>query len=183
MTDINNFLFLLAVETPQVMYLQIKVLDPELKNIYVEAAEKHNNKVISEPRYYDSGFDIFLPKQMQFIPQTVNKVDFGISCAAKMVDKVTGKMYYTGYYTYARSSISKTPLRLANNQGIIDSGYRGPIIGMFDCNNANAIYESEKGSRLLQICAPNLLPIYVEIVDDLGAPTSRGSGGIGSTGI
>lgn len=181
MTNINNFL--LAVETPQIMYLQIKVVDPELKNMYVEASKKHNNKVISEPRYYDSGFDIFLPELKQFNSQNINKVDFGISCAAKIVDKETGKSYYTGYYTYARSSISKTPLRLANNQGIIDSGYRGSIIGMFDCINTDKIYECEKGSRLLQICAPNLMPIYVEIVDNLGAPTSRGSGGIGSTGI
>ena len=27
----------------------------------------------------------------------------------------------------------KLPLRIANNQGIIDAGYRGNIIGMFDC--------------------------------------------------
>ena len=32
-----------------------------------------------------------------------------------------------GYYLYPRSSISKTPLILANSVGIIDSGYRGNI--------------------------------------------------------
>jgi dUTP pyrophosphatase len=91
-------------------------------------------------------------------------------------------MIYSPFYTYARSSISKTPLRLANNQGIIDAGYRGPIIGMFDCVNT---YVLEPYSRILQICGPNLMPIFTEIVDnfeDLGPSTSRGDGGIGSTG-
>jgi len=33
----------------------------------------------------------------------------------------------------------------------------------------------------MQICAPNLMPIYVSIVTDLGEKTSRGEGGFGST--
>jgi len=43
----------------------------------------------------------------------------------------------------------------------------------------------EPYSRILQICGPNLMPIFTEIVDnfeDLGPSTSRGDGGIGSTG-
>ena len=97
--------------------------------------------------------------------------------------------YFTPFYTYARSSMSKTPLRLANNQGIIDAGYRGNLIGMFDCisnEGIELVWNMEKYSRILQVCAPSLMPIYVEIVDsleDLGPSTSRGAGGIGSTGI
>ena len=87
--------------------------------------------------------------------------------------------------------MSKTPLRLANNQGIIDAGYRGPLIGMFDCiydDDVNKDYDwyMEAYSRMLQICAPGLVPIFVEIVDnvnELGPSTSRGEGGFGSTGI
>jgi dUTPase len=40
--------------------------------------------------------------------------------------------------------------------------------------------------RLLQICAPGLEPIYVELVnseEELGEATERGSGGVGSTNI
>jgi dUTP pyrophosphatase len=93
------------------------------------------------------------------------------------------KFFFTPFYTYARSSISKTPLRLANNQGIIDAGYRGSLIGMLDCIKCK--YYTEPYSRLLQICAPGLVPIYVEIVDtidELGPNTLRGEGGFGSTG-
>jgi dUTP pyrophosphatase len=86
---------------------------------------------------------------------------------------------------YPRSSLSKTQLRLANNTGIIDAGYRGPLIGMFDCLTDDE-YEVSSFTRLLQICAPGLVPIYVRVIDliaDLGPNTSRGEGGFGSTGL
>ena len=35
--------------------------DPTLKNIYLEAVEKHNQKLAEDPIYYDAGFDLFLP--------------------------------------------------------------------------------------------------------------------------
>ena len=39
-------------------------------------------------------------------------------------------------------------------------------------------------SRILQICAPGLVPIIVELVDSLAelGETARGEGGFGSTG-
>jgi dUTP pyrophosphatase len=84
---------------------------------------------------------------------------------------------------YARSSISKTQLRLANNVGIIDAGYRGHLIGMFDLPAANTEHIA-KFDKYLQICAPGLVPIFVELVgskEDLGEQTERGEGGFGST--
>jgi len=42
----------------------------------------------------------------------------------------------------------------------------------------------KKLERYLQICAPSLVPIYVERVyskEDLGEKTERGEGGFGST--
>jgi dUTP pyrophosphatase len=88
---------------------------------------------------------------------------------------------------YPRSSISKTRLRLANSTGIIDAGYRGHLMGMFDVvyNNDTTDYCVKKFDRYLQICAPELVPIVVNIVDsleDLGEQTERGQGGFGSTG-
>ena len=106
-----------------------------------------------------------------------------------------GKSFNTGYYMYPRSSLSKTQLRLANSTGIVDSGYRGHLIGMFDVvnipqnkiieSNIEADYFGKKYDRYLQICAPGLVPIIVEIVnskEELGEETKRGSGGFGSTG-
>lgn len=179
----------------KIMLLSIFVDSPDedLKKLYLNAAQKHNEKLIEDPYFYDAGFDLFLPKNekedehgTRFFSTSINKVDFTIKCCAKIYNRnsFSNKMIYTPFYTYARSSISKTPLRLANNQGIIDAGYRGPIIGMFDCNDPNE-YILDSYSRILQICAPNLMPIFTEIVDnfeDLGPSTSRGNNGIGSTG-
>ena len=95
---------------------------------------------------------------------------------------LTNKSYNTGYYIYPRSSLSKTNLRLANSTGIIDAGYRGHIIGVFDVLAETQILNHE---RLVQICAPGLVPIVVSLVDqleDLGEQTQRGTGGFGSTG-
>ena len=87
-----------------------------------------------------------------------------------------------GYYMYPRSSISKTPLMLANHTGIIDSGYRGNLIGAFR-NTDSAEYTVEKNTRLLQVCHPSLCPIYAVLVEeDELSTTSRGEGGFGSTG-
>ena len=193
----------------KIMYLSIFVdsNDTILKELYINAANKHNQKIIEEPHFYDAGFDLFLPKNdikgegertgtgTQFFSKNleqmhVNKVDFKVKCCAKII-KYNKIQCYTPFYTYARSSISKTPLRLANNQGIIDAGYRGNLIGMFDCihksndQTASCDFYVDEYTRLLQICSPSLSPIYVEIVDkfqDLGPSTSRGDGGFGSTG-
>lgn len=196
-----DFLSKITTETTcnKVMLLNIFIDsdDVTLKNMYIDAANNHNNKIMNEPHYYDAGFDLFLPKDdtqigTKFFSSKINKVDFNVKCSAEII-KCTSTGFerrYTPYYTYARSSISKTPLRLANNQGIIDAGYRGSLIGMFDCirnepNNVECDYYAEPYTRLLQVCAPSLMPIYVNIVNsfvELGAPTSRGSGGFGSTG-
>jgi dUTP pyrophosphatase len=95
-------------------------------------------------------------------------------------------MYNVGYYLYPRSSTgTKTPLRLSNSVGIIDSGYRGNITAVFD-NISGVDYAIEKYQRLVQICPPDLsYPFLVTIVatlNELGCDTSRGSGGFGSTG-
>lgn len=192
------------------MYINIYVdelNDEKLKQTYLSAAENHNKKILEDPYFYDAGFDLYLPKNskpddiwgdgtrffgksLKDIPIFVNKVDFKVKCAAKMYyENNNNTAPFTPFYTYARSSLSKTPLRLANNQGIIDAGYRGNLIGMFDCliNSDDADYDwyMEKYTRMLQICAPGLVPIYVNIVDsieELGPNTSRGIGGIGSTG-
>ena len=87
------------------------------------------------------------------------------------------------YCMYPRSSISKTPLRVANCVGIIDSGYRGHLMGMMD-NIRSGDFTIDEHTRYLQLCLPSLEPFRVELVetiDDLGF-TSRGSGGFGSTG-
>ena len=100
-------------------------------------------------------------------------------------------MKYSGYYLYPRSSIVKTSMRLANSVGIIDSGYRGEIMAVVDKHDTSNDWKTvlkrdcKQYDRLFQICAGDLQPFRVEIVDnesELSGITERGCGGFGSTG-
>jgi dUTP pyrophosphatase len=100
------------------------------------------------------------------------------------IETVSGASYSCGYYVYPRSSISKTPLMLANHVGIIDSGYRGNLIAAIrKLPSDSPEYVVEKHTRLFQICHPTLCPVFVVLVPESELNSSeRGAGGFGSTG-
>ena len=168
---------------PSYMHLRVFVVngDDDLKLKYINAANQQVSKMMDDPAHIDAGFDLFVPQQQICMMANCNKVDHKIKCSASVVTR--DGTYNTGYYMHPRSSIYKTPLRLANSTGIIDAGYRGNIMGMFDSLAPQCVLEQH--DRVLQICAPSLMPILVEIVDsveELGEETARGGGGFGSTG-
>ena len=168
------------------MYLKIFIDsdDEELRKKYVESINERHLKMVDNIHHIDAGFDLFAPEEQKMCVGCVNKLDYKIICSARLLEN-NSNTYNTGFYMYPRSSISKSNIRLANNVGIIDAGYRGHLMGMFD-----VIYVDEtninKLDRHIQICAPGLVPIIVEIVnskEDLGEKTARGDGGFGSTGV
>ena len=168
--------------------LYISTHDRELNNIYVNAIKGHNQR-ICESIYPDSGFDLLVPQSFNVGVNTARKVkvDLHIKGAMFLVDE-DGKEQPIGYYMYPRSSIHKVPLRLANSVGIIDSGYRGNLIAIFDNitpSDCDIEHSIEKGQRLVQICSPTLSPIHINLVDDIAllGITERGEGGFGSTGV
>ena len=162
------------------------VLDRQkLVQKYIHRYYINNSKMVASPDeldehiHVDAGFDLYVPLSYDVDGKSRVKVNTQVKTA----------MYYDsipcGFYLYPRSSTgSKTPLRLANSVGVIDSGYRGNCIAVFD-NNTDDSYNITCGDRLVQICAGNLLhpiyPIIVDTVEELGS-SSRGSGGFGSTG-
>jgi len=179
-----------------VKVLRLFVGDDSLKEKYSEAVNKHNAMIdeyfddTSARGDYESGFDLYMPEtcsqaineQCGDYSGTMNRlvtVDFAVKCS------MTQGKYVQGYYMYPRSSISKTPFRMANCVGIIDSGYRGNIIGKFDVIYPD--YKTAAMDRLTQICAGDLGPFKVEMVScvedlDIGALSMRGQGGLGSSG-
>lgn len=177
----DEFIFNILMRYHNIMYLKIYVdeHDSELKIIYQEAAEKHNDKMENNSQFIDAGFDLYLPSNYNETSHTydnelvfkndgnVKNVDFKIKCSAKMYS-LPDREHSTGYYMFPRSSISKGRLRLANSVGIIDSGYRENLMSTFDLTtNISEDYIVNKYDRLMQICAPSLVPIIVEIVDTL----------------
>lgn len=81
---------------------------------------------------------------------------------------------------YVRSSMVKTPLRMANCVGIIDSDFRGVIHVPLEIN-ARTSYTIEKGQRIAQLVIVKVETPELEVVESLD-DTERGEGGFGSTG-
>jgi len=173
--------------------LFVDTSDSELLTAYRRRCADHNAKVATG-EFQDSGFDLLIPinyweSDAMYLANRVSEFTFKLPLGVKCAMVVAGR--YTGYYLYPRSSIVKTPLRIANSVGIIDSGYRGEIIAVVDKHDATNDWKTvlkrdcKKLDRLFQICAPGLTPFRVELVcreNQLSASTERGSGGFGSTG-
>ena len=167
------------------LYLYLDSPNFEFRNEYINKVNEHNNK-INQNIYSDSGFDILMPSYVELYSNESVLIDLKIKGVMK---KITNNVEVpSAYYVYPRSSISKTAMRLANNVGIIDSGYRGNLKAAFDVLPSKEVKEQTilAKQRLLQICSPTLEPFYVEYVeniDDLDMETERGDGGFGSTGV
>lgn len=124
----------------------------------------------------DSGLDLYAPQDLLVPARGYSiKMPLGI-CAEAFID---GKP--CSFYLYPRSSTGlRTPLRLSNSVGIIDSGYRGELAAILD-NVSDEPFMVQRGERYFQICAPDLTPIDYKLVSEL-SESSRGTGGFGSTG-
>lgn len=82
---------------------------------------------------------------------------------------------------FPRSSIgAKTPLRLSNSVGIIDSDYRGELGVLYD-NTSDNDYTINAGDRIAQLMVMPSYSFTAKLVDTLDE-TERGEGGFGSTG-
>lgn len=125
----------------------------------------------------DSGFDLYCVRDEIVESGTYsNKIKLGVSVA--LINDGKRKPFKL----YPRSSTgSKTPLRLSNSVGIIDSGYNGELCALVD-NTSDKPFKIEKGSRLFQIVQFSGEPFSsVKFVQSLPS-SNRSTGGFGSTG-
>jgi len=156
------------------MKLLLKPLNEEVKSMYHDSATSGGN-TIREGRG-DAGLDLYCPSNLEILPGETKCIDFKIQCEG--LSDSDGRNIC--YYLYPRSSISKTPFRLANSVGIIDAGYRGNLMAMVD-NISKEVQTIQKGTRLFQICGRYLETIHLELVEEL-SESNRGNDGFGSTG-
>lgn len=166
----------LVSATAPIHILHATLIDADTSSLYGERAnygsDNNTNGVVLARGYVgDSGFDLYVPADITVAPGETATIDHRIVCEPQF----TG-----GYYLYPRSSISKTPLRLANSVGIIDNGYRGSIMAKVD-NRGTEPYTIKRGERLFQLCHPSLQPLTVRLVTAVDVHTERGTGGFGST--
>lgn len=179
----------------------------KLVSMYENAAAKHNDSV-RYTKYPDAGFDIITPFGDGIVEKSGYVVDgkhsqlklnTGVRCAMESFegtydDPEESVRWAESFYLFPRSSTSKTMCRLANSVGIIDSGYRGQLIAVFDILShsiqSNETNDIQPYSRMVQVCCGDLRPFLVKVnvvdgdeVERIIYSTTRGEGGFGSTGI
>ena len=160
------------------MILNIKIVNEEFRD-YLSGQYSSRENFYTE----DSGLDIYFPEDITIPPMGSKSIKLGIACEAFRTQEDKENGLSCAFYLYPRSSISRTPIRLANSVGIIDSGYRGELMVVVDnINIEGEPFVIERGTRLFQICVPDLQPFqHVQVVSELSS-SQRGSGGFGSTG-
>lgn len=129
------------------------------------------------PTYGTEGagaFDFYSNVSMTVPPRGVAKIPLGVKVAIPPEYMML---------IIPRSSIgAKTPLRLSNSIGLIDSDYRGEVMALYE-NKPDAIGSRTiaDGDRVAQGFLIPKVPVTFTEVDKL-EETKRSDGGFGSTG-
>jgi len=136
----------------------------------------------------DAGMDIRAAEDVEILPGETVVVPTGLKVAIPVGYEIQVR---------PRSGISlKTPLRLVNSPGTIDSGYRdevGVIIhnsskegnevySISDKGNKQGIYRVKKGERIAQFVLNEVPVIKWKEVDDIKESGFNRGGGFGSSG-
>ena len=137
-------------------------------------------------RVTDSGFDLLALPQTLEMPFN-ERYALGIELKTGIHFAAMDGTHPRPYLLIARSSTSLTPLRMSNQIGLADAGYRGELIARVVCFPTAESYTIQRNRRLFQVCRHDFLPwkeiIFVDNLEDLPAsPDDRGHGGFGSTG-
>tara|TARA_Y100000996_G_C22519057_1_gene641685 strand:+ start:195 stop:797 length:603 start_codon:yes stop_codon:yes gene_type:complete len=198
------------------LLLLLKVENDSVTELYKNSVSKLWDPKNLDNNYKDSGFDLYCPNNIVFFKDCTRLVDLGVKAAAYQIEEdwnsfsrqnfdrlstisTLENLTFTAvkpvaFELHCRSSIYKSCFRLANNVGIIDSGYRGNLMAAVDYTNNRQLVKKntedsyitangdmKRGDRYFQICMGNLEPFGVILVDSL-EDTERGQGGFGSTG-
>ncbi len=156
------------------MELYLAPTSNRAKAWYTEAVAAYFAKPEAER---DAGLDTFVSTSIRGDAGATERLD--LATRAAVYDPV--RRQFRAFLLMPRSSLSKTPMRMANSVGLIDAGYRGVLLGAVDFR---ADFVAGAGERYFQIVAADLLSFTkIHIVDDIpGGKTQRGEGGFGSTG-
>ena len=160
----------------------------KLVDVFNAAADKYHSFSIDLPMTVDSGAGAKVPV---YAHETDAAADLYAMEDQEIPAHTYGNKIRTGVriqlpegwmaLILPRSSIgAKTPLRLSNSVGLIDSSYRGELGILYD-NTSDTPYTIHAGDRMAQLLVmPN--DRFRSRVVDILADSDRGEGGFGSTG-
>lgn len=170
-------------------HLFIYTNNQELKSLYENGRLNHSD---------DSGLDLFCPSEMNINKNSKVKINFSIKCEMIYYDddvyprymfqlsNITNMFKNVPFMLFPRSSISKTPLQMANSVGLIDKNYRGDLMSYVRHSEPwleEDFYHIKQFDRLFQIVAFNGEPFTYSLLYNEGhlSRTARGGDGFGST--
>lgn len=137
----------------------------------------------------DAGMDVRAAEDIDIYPGQTVVVPTGLKVAIPVGYEIQVR---------PRSGVSlKTPLRLVNSPGTIDSGYRDEVgiilhnsssagtevLSISDKGNKQGIYRIKKGERVAQIVLNEVPNIKWKKVPDVNTEGVNRGGGFGSSGI
>lgn len=163
------------------------VLD-KMFSIFNQAAEKYHNYAIELPMTVNTAAGAKVPT---YAHNTDAAADLYAQYDQNIPAHTYGNMIKTGVkiqlpegwlaMILPRSSTGlKTPLRLSNSVGLIDSGYRGELGVIYD-NTSDDDYAIKAGDRIAQLLVMPSYRFQAKVVDIL-ADSDRGETGFGDSG-
>ena len=158
-------------------------------SIFDNAVEKYHSYAIELPMTVDTAAGAKVPT---YAHDTDAAADLYAMTDQVIGAKTRGNIIRTGVrlqlpegwlaMILPRSSMGvKTPLRLSNSVGLIDSGYRGELGVIYD-NISDEDYPINAGDRIAQLLIMPSYRFQAKVVDIL-ADSDRGEGGFGSSGV
>lgn len=120
-----------------------------------------------------AGIDLYMPQDV-VVPANARGVFVHLGLAIEVP-----KGHYVELLPRSSTGI-RTPIRIANEAGVIDSDYRGEICAICD-NLSDSDFTLKKGERYFQLIVHKYHCDGVLVVDEL-SDTERGTNGWGSTG-
>ena len=157
-------------------------------DIFEDAAEKYHSYAIELPMTVDTANGAKVPT---YAHETDAAADLYSMDEVIVPAHSYGNKLRTGVkiqlpegwlaFILPRSSIgAKTPLRLSNSVGLIDSGYRGELGILYD-NTSDKDYHINQGDRIAQLLIMPSYRFQAKVVDIL-ASSDRGETGFGDSG-
>jgi dUTP pyrophosphatase len=141
--------------------------------VYIEIC-REDVKLPQYANLFDAGMDISAAEDVKLFPTKTVIIPTGLKVAIP-----------EGYEIQVRprSGLSlKTPLRIANAPGTIDTLFRDEI-GIIVTNTDGAFYNIKKGDRIAQLVLNEIPRIRWEQVDNITTIKGNRGGGFGSTGV
>lgn len=121
----------------------------------------------------DACADVCAAEDAYLAPGGISVIDTGITLSIPQDYEVQVR---------SRSGLASKGIVVANSPGTIDCGYTGPLKIILH-NTTENYFKVNIGDRIAQLAAREVPRArYVEI-DSMPSQTSRGAGGLGSTGV